>query len=150
MLLLPTYTQLKQRLSSICDIQYFTGQYMPGESEGTYTIPVMYIEMPKDVIIHHLPKGITLAKNCTIKIHYLSNAPFTDTDNPVQEELLLAHEANLQEIDRLINEWNAVDNGEKITEQLIPKAAKLMELKRMTCISVINYETDIYSKHLRS
>lgn len=157
MFLYPIYKAIKTRLTTITSpsgvvggipIFFFIGQYKKGKDNTSYAVPAIYIEMPKDTGLNFYPKNLMSAK-APIKIHYISYAPFKNHDNTAQEAAIEAHEQKLRDIDTLLTGWNVTDvTALKLTEQLIPGNANLLDFEDMTVTSIISYNTEIYSRHL--
>jgi hypothetical protein len=149
MFLYPVYLKIKERLGNDVPVFFYIGQYLPGKDNTSYRVPAIYIEMPKDVNINFYPRKLQSAKQAIIKIHYTSYAPFKNQTNLVQETAIAEHENKLMEIDRLLNTWNAKHATKNITEQLITDGGSFLKFQHMALISVLNYKTQIYSRHLQ-
>jgi len=154
----PIYQQLKTRLSQLPVIAgavqipmfFYIGQYLPGKENTSYKVPAIYFDFPDNSNIEFKPQKLMSSKLNIIKIHYISYAPFKNHDNEVQDAEVLAHDAMLKQIDLLLNGWHAVDaNGLKLTEQFLTKGGSFLQYKRMCLVSVINYQTEIFSRHLK-
>ena len=159
MFLYSIYKALKVRLSTlnnsplgdggIIPVYLFTGQYLPGKDNKSLTIPAIYIELPKNSPINHYPKKVTTSKGNLFKIHYISYAPFANHDSTQQELAIEQHEAVLQQIDNLINQWNLKDvTNKNVSEQFITTDSNLLSFKNMAVSSVLVYKTEVYSRHL--
>lgn len=155
MFLYPIYTAIKQRLTNPLllpgpiPIYFYIEQYHRGKDNTSYSIPAIYIELPKNNNIDFYPKKVMSAKDVIIKIHYISYAPFKNADNAQQETAIAQHEAALKQIDKLLNCWNVKDvNNQNLTEQLITDGCSLLNFMDKAVVSIINYKTEAYSRHL--
>lgn len=149
MFIYPIYKAIKTRLGPDVPVFFFIDQYKKGKDNTSYVVPAIYVEFPKDMRLDFYPRKLMTSKNVPIKIHYISHAPFKNHDNAIQEAAIAAHEDKLKDIDRLTNGWNVADiEGNKLTEQLIPGNASLLNFQDVYVISVITYPTEIYSRHL--
>lgn len=155
MFIYPIYTAIKQYLSTnltgaATPIYFYIGQYQKGKDNTSYTIPAIYIELPKENRINFYPKKIMTAKDVIIKIHYISYAPFKNADNAQQETAIAQHEAKLKEIDKLIMGWNVKDvNNLNLTEQFITDGSSLLNFMDKSVVSIIDYKTEVFSHHLK-
>ena len=148
MFLYPIYKAIKTRLGPGVPVFFFVGQYRKGKENTSYVVPAIYIEMPKENPLNFYPKKLMATKGI-IKIHYISYAPFKNHDNNTQDAAILAHNQKLRDIDTLINGWNVSDvESNKLTEQMISGNANLLNFEDMNLISVLSYNTEIYSRHL--
>lgn len=148
MFLYPIYKAIKAHLGPSVPVFFFIGQYLKGTGNTNYVVPAIYIELPKDLLVNFYPKKV-MATKAPIKIHYISHAPFKNHDNDAQDAQLEAHDQKMKDIDTLINGWNVTDeNGHKLTEQMVLANASLLNFTEMNLISVLSYNTEIYSRHL--
>lgn len=154
MFLYPLYTAIKEHLKTnlsgaTVPVFFYIGQYQKGKENTSYTIPAIYIELPKNMPLNFYPKKVMSAKGIEIKIHYISYAPFTNADNSQQEAAIAQHEARLKEIDKLTNGWVMKDiAGLNLTEQLISNNGSFLNFADKAVYSVMTYKTEVYSRHL--
>ncbi len=151
MLLYSVYKQIKTRLNGLgIKTFWYTGQYQVGKANQSLVAPAIYIQMPADTNITFVGKEVKVAKKVPITIHYLSSAPFKGVDNAVQDAAIEDHEAKLKAIDKLLDGWNATDtDGQVLTQQLTEIKSNSLQYVSTNLVSVITYQTDIYSRHLR-
>lgn len=151
MLLYPVYKQIKTQLATIgVNTFWYTGQYQVGKANQSLVVPAIYIQMPGESDITFVGKEVKVAKKVPIAIHYLSSAPFKGVDNSVQDTAIEAHEAKLKAIDKLLDGWNATDtDGQILTQQLTEIKSDTLKYISKNLVSVITYQTDIFSRHLR-
>lgn len=147
----PIYKAMKLRLNGIAPIFYYMGQYQRGKENTSYKVPAIYLEMPPTETLGFYGRKLLTAKDARFKVHYISDAPFTQADNPVQDSAIQAHETKMVDIDTLITGWNVTDQaGLLLTQQFIPVSSKLNQFMQSKIVSVIEYSTEVYSRHLRS
>ena len=151
MLTYPIYKAMKLRLNGIAPIFYYMSQYQSGKDNTSYRVPAIYIETPKETALSFYGRRTQVAKDARFKIHYISDAPFKNHDNPVQDSAIAAHEEILKQIDTLITGWNLADTaGKLLTQQFLPVGASINNLVSTSIFSVIEYRTEVFSYHLRS
>jgi len=152
MLLFSVYKQIKTRLATLgVKTFWYTGQYQIGKGNQSLVAPAIYIQMPDDSDITFVGKEVKVAKKVPISIHYVSIAPFKGVDNAIQDSAIEDHEAKLKAIDKLLEGWNATDANQQIlTQQLTEIKSNTLKYISKNLASVITYQTDIYSRHLRS
>jgi hypothetical protein len=144
------YRGLKDRLNNIAPVSRYINQYDKGNGNTTYTVPALYIEMPRNFNIDFLPGKLQVAKGCVINIHLITNAPYKAQDNTVQDAAIDDHDAKLKAIDALLTGYALRDNNNRLlTEQFIPTNQKEKMFDGVHCISVLTYTTSIYSRHLQ-
>lgn len=144
----PTYKALKDRLKTIAPVFKYIGQYQTGKDNISFTVPAIYIELPKPNTIQFLRKR-AIAKGVQFKIHYISHAPFKNQDTAAQDLAIEQHEDKLKQIDRLVTGWSVKDgNGRLLTEQFVPVNGNMQNFLPQSVVSVIGYNTDVYSHHL--
>ena len=151
MILYPVYKQIKTRLATLgIKTFWYTGQYQQGKDNTSLVVPAIYIEMPGESAIDFVGKQVKVAKKVPITIHYISNAPFKGVDNAVQDTAIEAHEAKLKALDKLLDGWNSIDtDGQILTQQLTEIKSNSLQYMGKNLVSVITYQTGIYSRHLR-
>jgi hypothetical protein len=144
------YKGLKQRLNALAPCFYFLGQYLKGADNTSYIVPAIYIELPKFMPVDFAPGKIQVAKGVQLKVHLVTNAPFSNSNNQYQENNILEHQAKLDAIDRLMTGFVLKDDKQRLlTQQLVPVAGNNMNYEGVKIYSVITYETDILSYHLK-
>ena len=146
MFLYAVYKAIKAKLGASVPVFFYTGQYLNSKGKTVYRVPAIYIEMPKSHDIKFYGRKLLAGKG-NVKIHYISHAPFKDADNSIQDSAIQAHENKVQEIDVLLNGWNAETNGQKLTEQLLPTGANMLNFLKDSVVSVVTYSTEFYSRH---
>lgn len=154
MFITDAYKAIKKRLTDAginVPIFFYIGQYQPGRDNTSYKVPAIYLEFQKEIMIDFFPTKRMVAKAVNIKLHYISYAPFKNHDNEVQDNALDEHNAKLVEIDKLLNGWNAVEERSDriLTQQLIPKGGSFMFFINSAVGSIIDYQTEIFSNHMR-
>jgi hypothetical protein len=143
------YKQIKQRLGEDIPVFFYVGQYLKGKDNTSYRVPAIYIEMPKLSNISYYGKVLAM-KDSKVKIHVLHHAPFKNHENNTQDGAIELHDEKLKAIDKLLNGWNATDStGNKITEQFITDGGEFMQFDGVTITSVLHYQTELYSRHLK-
>ncbi len=141
---------MKARLIGIAPVFIYLKQYVKGKDNTSYKVPAIYIELPDGTPISFYGRKLMTAMGAQFKVHYISYAPFKNHENPVQDSAIAAHETKVREIDTLINGWNAADqDGKIITQQLLPVNASLNNFMSDTLVSIITYQTEVYSRHLQ-
>jgi hypothetical protein len=151
MLLYPVYKQIKTRLATVgVKTFWYTGQYQAGSANQSLVVPAIYIQMPGESNTTFVGKEVKVAKKVPITIHYLSSAPFKGVDNAVQDAAIEDHEAKLKAIDKLLDGWNATDtDGQILTQQFTEIKSNTLQYVSKNLVSLITYQTDIFSRHLR-
>lgn len=151
MLLYNVYKQIKAHLAPLgIHTFWYIGQYQQTKDNTSLVVPAIYIQMPSESQIDFVGKEVKVARKAPIIIHYISSAPFKGTDNAAQEAAIEAHEAVLAAIDKLLDGWNALDtNGQILTQQLTEIKSNTLQYVSRNMVSVVTYQTDIYSRHLR-
>lgn len=151
MLLYPLYKAIKQHLNSL-GIQtfYYIKQYEPNNENTSYKVPAIYIEMPTNATINYYGKKLKSAKDCIIKIHYISYAPFKNHTNVVQDSLLQEHTNNLIDIDKLIDGFRAKnENNNDISEAMLNIETSELKFMANCVVSVLSYKCEAYLRHLQ-
>jgi hypothetical protein len=155
MFLTPVYKAIKNRLTpafadgTAIPVFFYISQYLPGKENTSYRVPAIYIDMPDDSKIEFLPRKIMHSKDALIKIHLVTYAPFKNHDDAVQDAAVLLHDSYLKQIDVLINGWFAIEGGVNLTQQFLTKGGSFLQFKHMCLVSVLTYQTEIYSRHLQ-
>lgn len=141
----PVYTALKQRLNSIAPVFFYIGQYTVGKTNTSYRAPAIYIEMPKDSTVTSWGKRKKVIKPATVKIHYLSNAPFKNHDNAIQDSAIVAHDKALSDILETV-EGKALykDDSDLLTQQFIHTGMNEHNFISEQMFSVLSFSTEIY------
>ncbi|MBK7097890.1 MAG: hypothetical protein IPH58_05500 [Sphingobacteriales bacterium] len=144
MFIYPVYKALKPHLTGISPVFFYTGQYAAGKNTN-YISPVLYIELPRDANATFWGRGIRVIKNAVVKLHYLSNAPFHQHDNTVQDSALQAHHNTLIAINQIM-QGLALRNehGRLLTQQFIPVGVSELAFNNAHAISVLSYHTELY------
>jgi hypothetical protein len=150
------YLALKQHLSAPANLTLagipiflYIGQYRPGKDNTSYSIPAIYIELPKDSKIKSYPKKVMSIKDVSFKIHYISYAPFKNADNAMQETAIAQHETILRAIDQALSEKVFKDvSGNNLTEQFLTQNVNLLNFLDKAVFSILDYKTEVYSQHL--
>lgn len=146
----PIYRGIKQRLNSVAPCFYYIGQYLTGKDNTSYKVPAIYIEMPKNLNTTFYLGKIKAAKGAQVKIHLVSNAPYKNHDNTIQDKVIAAHENLLNSIDKLMTGWVLKGTDQKLlTQQFIPVAANIGNFSGMYIFSVLSYDTELYSRNLQ-
>jgi Collagen triple helix repeat (20 copies) len=148
----PIYNALKERLKAIAPVFYYTGQYLPGKDNTTYKAPAVYIQMPKPLRTGFFPGKIKNAKPAEITIHYVSHAPYKESENAMQDHLLQMHQEKLNEIDRMLTGLIITEpepDKKLITQQLVPTACNIGNYLKTNIWSSITYSTELFSRHLQ-
>lgn len=139
----PVYKLIKQRVKDIAATFYFLGQYEKGKDNTSYKVPAIYIEMPANGSTRYNGRRQRSVKG-NIRIHYISNAPFKNHDNTVQDAALAAHHAQLKALDDLLQGWVAVDaDSKKLTQQFLQNATTEMRFLGSHVVSILQYGTEI-------
>jgi hypothetical protein len=141
MLLYPLYKAIKQHLNGL-GIQtfFYIKQYEPNKENTSYKVPAIYIEMPnyRGVSINYYGKKLKSAKDCVIKIHYISYAPFKNHTNTIQDNLLQEHSNTLKAIDVLLS-----------SESMMNIETSELNFMANCVVSVITYRCEAYLRHLQ-
>lgn len=138
------YKGIKQRLTAVAPCFYYLGQYLKGKDNTSYIVPAIYIEMPKFLNITFFGK-VRTAKGAQVKIHLVTNAPYKNQDNTVQDSAIAEHENKLKEMDGLMTGWSLKDNNQKLlTNQFIPVADNVGNFEGVKVYSVLTYTTEFY------
>lgn len=146
MFIYPIYKALKPHLTAVAPVFFYTGQYAAGKGNTVYRVPALYIEMPRDTASTYWGRGIRVIKNGLIKLHYISNAPFHQHDNTIQDSALQAHHAKLVQINNII-EGLALKNehGRLLTQKFIAAGSSELKFTEGHVISVLSYRTELYN-----
>lgn len=141
------YKKIKDKIGSICPTFYFTGQYLEGKGKVGYAVPAIYIEMPKALKIDYFPGKLQVAKEAQVKIHLLSNAPYSTADNTIQDTALQNHQAKLKQIHDLLSGTQFKDNNNKlIMSQFILVADSGLNYNESFAYQVLTYQSEFYHK----
>lgn len=150
MLIHQTYTALKNILGTQIPVFYFINQYQKGQDNTSYKVPALYIQMPDSNNISFWGNHLVGAKNTQIKLHFISHAPFKNHHTAAQEAAIQAHVLKLITLDRLLNGTVLKNNNNiPITEELILTNTQELQFANNCIISVLTYNTTIYSRHLQ-
>lgn len=140
------YKGIKQRLSAVAPCFYYLGQYLKGKDNTSYVVPAIYIEMPKNLIVTFFGK-LRTARNAQVKIHVITNAPYKNHDNVVQDNAIAEHEAKLKEVDSLMSGWALKNADQKLlTNQFIPINDNIGNFDGVKVFSVLTYTTEFYTR----
>jgi len=147
----PFYKAIKTRLGNTAPAFFFINQYAVGKQNTSYKVPAIYIETPKNLQLNFLGRKIQVAKNAEFKVHYISNAPFKNHDNTLQDSAINNHETVAQTIETLLAFWEAKDsNGKLLMQQLVPVGSNNAILMGEHVVSVLTFRTaEMYSYHLQ-
>jgi hypothetical protein len=147
----PFYKAIKTRLGNTASVFFFINQYAVGKQNTSYKVPAIYIETPKNLQLSFLGRKIQVAKNAEFKVHYISNAPFKNHDNTVQDSSIAAHETTVQAIEKLLAFWEAKDsNGKLLMQQLVPVGSSNVILMGDHVVTVLTFRTaEMYSYDLQ-
>lgn len=142
------YKLIKDRLKEIAPGFYYMGQYLKGKDNTSYVVPAIYIELPK-----YLPttfeRKVKVAKAAQIKIHLVTNAPYKNHDNVVQDSAIQEHQTKLNAIDKLMTGCVLKDAEERlISQQFIPVGTNAGNFEGLKVYSVLTYSVTLYSHHL--
>ena len=149
MFLYPVYKAIKLRLALIAPVYLYIGQYKPGKDNTSYSIPAIYIELPKNVPVNVYPRKIMSSAFVNIQIHFIGYAPFKNADNAQQEAAVEGHEAILKQIDTLLNGWNVKDTaGKNVTEAFGLDNVNPLNFEDKAVYSILEYKTQVHSLHL--
>ncbi|MCX6210114.1 MAG: hypothetical protein NTZ59_11635 [Bacteroidetes bacterium] len=153
MLLYPLYKAIKQHLNGL-GIQtfFYIKQYEPNKENTSYKVPAIYIEMPnyRGVSINYYGKKLKSAKDCVIKIHYISYAPFKNHTNTIQDNLLQEHSNVLKAIDLLMDGYRAKDPANnELSEAMMNIETSELNFMANCVVSVITYRCEAYLRHLQ-
>ncbi len=151
MLIYPLYKSIKLLLGTQIPVFFYLKQYEVSKDNTSYRVPAIYIEMPQNTPIDFWGKKLMGSKkNVTIKIHYISHAPFKNHNTTVQDSAIAAHSAKLIAIDTLLNGIVLTDTDNKeISEELILTGTSEMKFLTNCIVSVLSYTTTIYTRHLQ-
>ncbi|WP_346237751.1 hypothetical protein ABDK00_001575 [Niabella insulamsoli] len=142
----PIYKAIKQHLNTIAPGFFFTGQYAKGKTNTVYRVPALYIEMPKNAASTFWGRGIRVIKNAVIKVHYISNAPFHQHENAVQDSALVAHHNALIEINNLMQGFVVRnEHGRLLTQKFTPVGSSELNFVEGHVFSVLSYRTELYN-----
>lgn len=141
----PVYNKLKQLLSDIAPVFKFTGQYVKAKGNTSFIVPAIYVEMPKDTPVTYTGRGIKVMKPAVFKVHYISNAPFSQHDNTIQDAAINAHVAAVAVINKMMQGLVLKkQNGRLLTERFILTAASEEHYIDGHVISTYSYTTEVY------
>lgn len=141
----PVYKAIKELLKDIAPVFWYIGQYTKGKTNTSYRVPAIYIEMPKDSSVTFWGGRKKVIKPAPIKIHYISNAPFKNHDNAVQDSAIVAHDATLLELsERLDGIVFRKEDGSLLTQQLIHTGSNEHNFISEQIFSVLTFTTEIY------
>lgn len=139
------YKGIKQRLISIAPVFYYIGQYTKGKDNTSYKVPAIYIEMPKFLPVTFF-RRIKTARNAPVKIHLITNAPYKNHDNTIQDSAIAEHNTMLKEIDKTLTGWAVIDGEDRLlTQQLIPTNSNNLNFQGVQVFSVVTYNADMFS-----
>lgn len=148
MITFPVYIALKQLLTPVAKVFPYTGQYQKGKGNTSYLVPAIYIEMPKDSPVLYT-RGRRIMKPAITKIHYISNAPYSQGGN-TQEAYLEQHAVKVQQIDELLQGKTLKRmTGREVTglltqQLLLTSAAEGMYIDGHV-VTVLGYTTEMYA-----
>lgn len=146
MYIYPVYKALKPHLTAVAPVFFYTGQYAAGKGNTVYRVPALYIEMPRDAASTYWGRGIRVIKNGVIKLHYISNAPFHQHDNTVQDSALQAHHSKLVQINDIIEGLSLKnEHGRLLTQKFIAAGSSELKFTEGHVISVLTYRTELYN-----
>lgn len=141
------YKKIKSRLQAVESCFMFLGQYLKGKDNTSYIVPAIYIEMPKTNNLVFYGRKQLAAKDAMIRIHYISNAPFKSHAPAIQDSALANHDNKLEEINDLLQGWNAEnEDGSLLTQQLIPVGSAEVNFFGTHVVSILTYKTEMYRK----
>ena len=144
------YKGIKQRLAVVAPGFYYLGQYLKGKDNTSYIVPAIYIEMPKFLPTDFQPGKVKIAKGAQVKIHLVTNAPYKNHENVVQDNAIQEHQDKLNDIDKLMTGWVLKNDQQKLlTQQFIPIGANVGNFEGVKIYSVLTYTTEFLSYHLR-
>lgn len=151
MLIYPIYKAAKTALAPLATGTFFyLKQYEKSKDNTSYKVPALYIEMPLNAPMQYYGKQLISCKNLSIKVHYISHAPFKNHTNSIQDTALQNHANMLQQIDTLLNGLVLKDANNKIlTEQLLLINVSELRFLQGCVVSVLSYTCEGYAKHLQ-
>jgi len=142
----PIYLALKEEIKHIAPVFNYKGQYLQGKGNQSYIVPAIYIEMPKNTPVTYSGRGRKIMKPAQIKIHYISNAPYSGHDNVIQEAALQQHSAALTAIDDKTQGKVFFRPDQNIrTQKMRQTAANEFNYLEGHVYSILTYTTEIYN-----
>ena len=144
------YKAIKSRLAAVAPGFYYLGQYLKKSDNSSYIVPAIYIEMPKLLDVKFEAGQVQVAKEVTVKIHLVTNAPHRTGETVYQDNDIQDHQAKLDALDKLMTGCVLRDDKERLlTQQFVPTGGDNMNFEGVKIFSVITYTTDLYSYHLK-
>jgi len=144
MKLFSVYKGIKESLNDLSQVLYNIGQYEKGKDKTSYIVPVIYIEMPKNLKVDYFHRGIKVAKGAEIKIHYVSYAPYHSIDKTIQDSAVLAHESKVSDIMAIMEGLELKDDsGRVIATAMIHSASNMQNYRETFVYSVLTYKCEI-------
>lgn len=140
----PLYKATKLRIKNIAQTFIYLRQYEVGKDNTSYKVPAIYVELPPNNSVATYKRKVRVAKKSTIRIHYISNAPFKNHDNTIQDSALAEHYNNLKAIDGLLQGWHAVSGDDLLTQQWRLISTSEMRFLNNHVVTILSYSTDIY------
>ncbi len=138
------YKALKQYLKDqdIAPIFFFAGQYS-GDNKTKYKVPAIYIE-----IVGPLPvKNFAAVRSApaTIRLHFLSHAPYGSISDIVQDSTLASHVQNFLKIVNSISGASLYDESNRlICGQFIVNSISPPNFVNTTAVSVVQFISKLY------
>lgn len=137
------FKALKARLQAKAPVFVYKGQYEKGKGNTSYVVPAIYIQMPGNFDIKHLPRAIYAQGQ--IAVHVVTNAPHGTSPGQQAEANLEAHETLMVEVSALLDGFQAKDSNDKLLmSQLIVQPSTLVQVKDGIAFSVLRYNSEIY------
>ncbi len=139
----PIYRAIRARLAAVQQpIFPFIGQYTKGKDNTAYKAGI-YIEIPKNLDVYNY--GSVKSARDTIRIHVLSNAPYKNHDNEVQDAAYDTHNAVLKAVEDLLQGWVIKDNLERLlTQQFVGNRDSMHNVLHMQIYSILGFTTEMY------
>lgn len=138
----PLYKLIKQRIAEVAPVFYYIGQYQRGKDNTSYRVPAIYIELPSMNNVGYNGKRTRSVKG-NVKIHLVTNAPFKNHDNSVQDSALADHDSKLDELDALLHRWVALDaENNKVSQQFLQVGTEELKFIGNHAVSVLIYNTE--------
>ena len=141
----PAYQALKQKLKAIAPVFYYIGQYTKGPDNTSYTVPAIYIEMPKASNVVYWGRGVRCIKPALVNIHIINNAPYKNHDNIIQDSAIAAHAKMIQDVEKEIQGLVLrKDDGRLLSQRFIQTGANEANFQNKHIFSVLSFTTEIY------
>lgn len=138
------YKGIKSHLNAIATTFYYTGQYSKEKGNTSYLSPAIYVEMPKNLQVDYFPAGVKIARKAEIRIHCLSNAPFSGQDNTQQDAAIQTHDAILADIMETLEGLEVKDSsGRVIATGLIHTGSVPLSYRSMYGVSVLVFQCEL-------